>query len=324
MKIILVGPGIMPIPPTGWGAVELLIWDYYNILTSFGHEVRIINTPDKQEIIQLVNQHNADMVHLHYDIHWDIIPSLTTPVKIITSHYPYITDISKWNGDGYGAIVNGFRTITSATNTYVCCLNKSCMDTFHSYGIPLNRMFIMRNGMIPDNIRFWDETVNSEVICVAKLEPRKRQYLTQNIPEVVYVGKGQSGHPRFLAEWPRDKILNELTNYSGFVLLSTEENDSLALKEALVAGLPSIVSEGVVKNVVFDEALSEFICVIPEANINDEAFLRTTILEHIHRHKKNRNIIRKLAIQSFSLENILNKYIDYVKSIFTHLDITTT
>ena len=27
MKIAIVGPGIMPIPPTGWGAVEILIWD---------------------------------------------------------------------------------------------------------------------------------------------------------------------------------------------------------------------------------------------------------------------------------------------------------
>ena len=28
MKIALVGPGIMEIPPKGWGAVESLIWDY--------------------------------------------------------------------------------------------------------------------------------------------------------------------------------------------------------------------------------------------------------------------------------------------------------
>ena len=28
MKIALIGPGIMPIPPDGWGAVESLIWDY--------------------------------------------------------------------------------------------------------------------------------------------------------------------------------------------------------------------------------------------------------------------------------------------------------
>ena len=32
MKICIVGPGIMPIPPTGWGAVEILIWDYKETL----------------------------------------------------------------------------------------------------------------------------------------------------------------------------------------------------------------------------------------------------------------------------------------------------
>ena len=30
MKVTLIGPGIMPIPPTGWGAVEILIWDTKN------------------------------------------------------------------------------------------------------------------------------------------------------------------------------------------------------------------------------------------------------------------------------------------------------
>ena len=44
MKIALIGPGIMPIPPVGWGAVEILIWDYYNELKKLGNEVIIINT----------------------------------------------------------------------------------------------------------------------------------------------------------------------------------------------------------------------------------------------------------------------------------------
>ena len=44
MRVSIIGPGIMPIPPTGWGAVEILIWDYYQELTKLGHEVQIINT----------------------------------------------------------------------------------------------------------------------------------------------------------------------------------------------------------------------------------------------------------------------------------------
>jgi hypothetical protein len=43
MKIALVGPGIISIPPPGWGAVEILIWDYYSELKKLGHEVDIIN-----------------------------------------------------------------------------------------------------------------------------------------------------------------------------------------------------------------------------------------------------------------------------------------
>ena len=43
MKIGLIGPGIMSIPPEGWGAVEILIWDYYNELKKQGINVKIIN-----------------------------------------------------------------------------------------------------------------------------------------------------------------------------------------------------------------------------------------------------------------------------------------
>lgn len=43
MKISLIGPGVMPIPPNGWGGVEHLIWDMYQSLTKLGHEIQIVN-----------------------------------------------------------------------------------------------------------------------------------------------------------------------------------------------------------------------------------------------------------------------------------------
>ena len=67
MRISIIGPGIMPIPPTGWGAVEILIWDYYQELTKLGHEVQIVNTQNAQEIVNQVNSFNPDFVHLQYD-----------------------------------------------------------------------------------------------------------------------------------------------------------------------------------------------------------------------------------------------------------------
>ena len=37
MRISIVGPGHTAIPPTGWGAVETLIWDMRNALKKLGH-----------------------------------------------------------------------------------------------------------------------------------------------------------------------------------------------------------------------------------------------------------------------------------------------
>jgi hypothetical protein len=67
MKITLVGPGIMPIPPTGWGAVEILVWDTKNALENLGHTVQIVNTRDQNQIISEINSFRPDFVHIHYD-----------------------------------------------------------------------------------------------------------------------------------------------------------------------------------------------------------------------------------------------------------------
>ena len=67
MKISIVGPGEMPIPPTGWGAIETLIWDMRNALISLGHEVQIINEQNLEKIIHMINEYRPDFVHIHYD-----------------------------------------------------------------------------------------------------------------------------------------------------------------------------------------------------------------------------------------------------------------
>ncbi|HVM44457.1 MAG TPA: glycosyltransferase family 4 protein, partial [Candidatus Thermoplasmatota archaeon] len=43
MKVVLVGAGMIPIPPPGYGAVEKHIWNLALALEARGHEVRIVN-----------------------------------------------------------------------------------------------------------------------------------------------------------------------------------------------------------------------------------------------------------------------------------------
>ena len=90
MKIALIGPGIMPIPPEGWGGVEHLIWNFAQQLKKTGDEVVIINTPDLQKIVITANSEEFDAVHLHYDQFANVMPQIKCKKKMITSHYPYL------------------------------------------------------------------------------------------------------------------------------------------------------------------------------------------------------------------------------------------
>ena len=57
MKICQVTPGLIPIPPNGWGAVEKIIWEYHCKSNDMGHEshIRYLNDVDP----------SFDIVHIH-------------------------------------------------------------------------------------------------------------------------------------------------------------------------------------------------------------------------------------------------------------------
>jgi autotransporter strand-loop-strand O-heptosyltransferase len=56
MKIINVTPGLLPIPPNGWGAVEKIIWETHNALLKLGHDSKI-------QYLDEVSDY--DVVHIH-------------------------------------------------------------------------------------------------------------------------------------------------------------------------------------------------------------------------------------------------------------------
>lgn len=57
MKIVHVTPGLIPIPPNGWGAVEKIIWEFHNNLLLLGHDSQIVYLDDVPK--------DADIVHIH-------------------------------------------------------------------------------------------------------------------------------------------------------------------------------------------------------------------------------------------------------------------
>lgn len=58
MRIVNITPGLLPIPPNGWGAVEKIIWETHQNLLALGHESKILYTDE-------VKKEDWDVVHVH-------------------------------------------------------------------------------------------------------------------------------------------------------------------------------------------------------------------------------------------------------------------
>ena len=58
MKIVQVHPGLLPIPPNGWGAVEKIIWEYKLSFEKQGHTCDILYLND-------IDVSKYDVVHIH-------------------------------------------------------------------------------------------------------------------------------------------------------------------------------------------------------------------------------------------------------------------
>jgi len=304
MKIVIVGPGIMPIPPTGWGAVEILIWDQKLALEKLGHKVEIVNTPSPTEIIKQINNIRPDFVHIQYDDFIELYPYVQYPCAI-TSHFGYFEQPNKW--DYYGErIAKPFGRI----QPNVFCLSGGIKDVYADVlKIPEDRLFVTPNGVNVDNFR---STISPEFpdrsIYLAKIDYRKRQHMFQSIGSLYYAGN--NADPRFdtsnnyLGEWSKDVLYNYLTEYGNLILLSDGEAHPLVCLEAFAAGLGVVVSQWAAANL---DIRRSFITVIPEDKISDIKYVEEHIIANREYSVEHRDEIREYA-KSFEWANVVEKY----------------
>lgn len=310
LRIALIGPGIMPIPPPGWGAVEILIWDYYKQLEAFGHKVDIINTPNMHEIVQLVNAGGFDFAHIHYDVFWPILDKLNCSKIAITSHYPYIDYPERYNNDGYLPI---FQSICNNSSHYIFALSKKDYNMFHNNCTDKSKLFLMLNGANSLEIQpVHNGYFNSKSIYIGKVEDRKLQHKYCNIQNIHFYGKCDNESFRqkecYKGEFNHQELMRILVNYGNLVLLSTGESDPLVIKEALMAGLP-IVTNRFSAN---DLNLSlPFIHIIPDDKLDDLAYIESVINEN--RTKQiYKDAIREYALREFSWGGLVKTYSDTI------------
>jgi glycosyltransferase involved in cell wall biosynthesis len=313
MKIVFVGPGILPIPNDGFGAVESLIYDYYQVLKQLGHDVHIVNTPNQDEIISSVNNLNADIVHLEYDCFVDLLPYFKCRKAIISSHYPYIDQFNKHAQDGYGII---FRKMIERCEEFpIFAISEKDRNAFINWGANPNFVIVRPNGASSQKFRFTENPKRpNDSITLAQINSRKRQWLTSNIPSVYYWGNGVFNHPNYEGE-ARSNKYTQLTEFGNMVLLSEGENGTcLAVKEGLMAGLGIVVSEAGASELPWD---LPFIDIIPEKLVYDEKYVEKVIINNRKRSIPLRKNIRQFAVENWDWELLVKKYVQNLESLLS-------
>lgn len=304
MKICIIGPGSTSIPPKGWGAVEILIWDYKQILEKLGHEVVIINEPNLSEIVKLCDYHNPDFVHIQYDDHWGVCDNIKCKNVAITSHYAYLEQPSKMGG--YNWTFSNFLNIKQAR---IFALSERIKNAYTSNGFDFKRVEVIPNGVREDLFKFKQDCLYKDrSIYLAKIDYRKRQYLFQDIENLYFAGNisdDRFNSKNYLGEWTKDYLYNNLTDYANLVLLSDGEAHPLVCLEAMSAGLGLVISEWASANL---DLSCPFIDVIPEFAINDIEYIKNVIENNRIRSTGMRQEIRNYVVKNFSWEKIIQNY----------------
>lgn len=303
MKITLVGPGIMPIPPVGWGAVEILIWDTKNALEKLGHEIQIVNTKNPRQIIDEINSFRPDFVHVHYDEFIGVYPYIQYP-KAITSHFGYLERPEMFGG--YVNIANAFSQI----KPNIFCLSDGIKNVYKILmNVPEERLYVTPNGVNCEAFRYSENPSHSDrSIYLAKIDYRKRQHLFQSIDSLWFAGNNADSRfntsKNYLGEWDKPTLHNQLTEYGNLVLLSDGEAHPLVCMEALSAGLGIVVTEWGKANL---DQSKEFITIIPEDKVNDISYVEEKIIENRNYSVQNRKEILEYS-KEFDWVNIIQNY----------------
>jgi len=321
MKICLVGPGIMSIPPTGWGAVESIIWECANELGEIGYEGEILNTPDKDEIISSIAEGQFDFIHIHYDVFCDLIPEIrrvSPNSKIaLSSHYPYIDQFNYHQRDGYTRI---FKWMIENGNTFHnFCVSQKDYNIFKCQQVKEDKLHLFKTGAQHRDIKFISNPKNTErTICIGKIDRRKMQFFYQGIDTIDFVGPiGDSynfdKNKNYLGEWTRENICANIGEYANTMLLSVGENGTpLVIKECLIAGLGVVTSKYCAYEL--DSSLP-FITIIPDDKLEDLDYVNKALIENREISLSMKKEISQYGIDNFSWEQLIKTYAEKISSL---------
>ena len=313
MRYCLIGPAGTSIPPTGWGAVESLIWDYYGELKQRNQSVLILNN-EEGNMVHACNLFEPDVVYIMYDDYAYMSQHIHCSSIYLMTHFAYITSpnlTTKFNWY-YQNIFK--QAIACEKYLTLNALSNEVADVYKEHGFR-GKINVISNGARSDLFCFTDiPKFSMRSIYIGKIEDRKKQWVYQDLPNLFFAGNYQdssfdTSSPRYLGEWRKETLYADLTNYANLVLLSDGEADPLVVKEALMAGLGVVVSECASANL---DNSRGFVTIIPNEKLHNMNYVSSQI-EHNRKYSlENRAEIREYALSRFSWSVVVDKFLDVV------------
>ena len=150
MKVTHVTPGLITIPPNGWGAIEKVIWNYHLNLLNRGHEseIKYLNEVDL----------NSDIIHIH-------VANLA--LEAYERGIPYIFSLHDHHVVEYGIDSELYKKNLEAIKHSIIsfCHAEFLVDYF----VDTDKLFYLSHGVDTEFFNY-DKTVkleNHKLLCLA-------------------------------------------------------------------------------------------------------------------------------------------------------------
>jgi glycosyltransferase involved in cell wall biosynthesis len=268
VRILLIGGGVHPIPPTGYGAVERILADLRDALAAAGHEAVILNRvrhrrmrdeyPFAWELPRLLRKERYDVLHANTPVVANRLAFGGFPF-VYTSHsrhWYYRDRLShRWGYWLERRAVRGARAVVALTEPLARTMRSAVRP-------PLPPISVVPFGV--DSSRFrpaWDRRVGSKALGVGVVAPFKRWHLAAQamaaaggtltiagpVVSPAYAEEVRRGgaNVRLLGEVPEPELATLFAESDFLLHPSAVEILSATVLEALAAGLPVVGGAGV-------------------------------------------------------------------------------
>jgi glycosyltransferase involved in cell wall biosynthesis len=321
VRFLMVGTG-SPIPPTGWGAVEKLIWEQKCGLEKLGHTVDIEN-PRKHKTVSGVRARpwQYDLVHVQLDSRirlWNRLGRVFKFPHAVTTYYGYAAWPERWRENYIRCVPELLKAPVHIT------LSREIETMLRGKGYT-GAMYHLPSGIHTTDIHYLPQPVKGALVLGRIEERKKQQYLCEVMrgkpvqldligplgPETAPNFNGNGENVLYRGPWSRDEVNRHLTEYACLILLSDGEAHPIVVLEALAAGVSVVVSP---------EASHNLDPKLPFIHIVDRDYpnaLAAAITQAVAENPMYRAEIRRYCQETFDWSVLLPRYVTIAEQIVT-------